>query len=441
MTPSKPDDGIFVEAGSFRIDSARAIEKIRDFQAGTDLPPELLWIRAANAAGAEGIRLKRTLREFTVSFDGAGFSRRFLEDPFLCLLDDREGWPRHELHCARALLRELREKPEFITVLSGTEGLDRRLSLTGVLRGQRRLSKASRDGDLNEIRIRWPLWRSLRIARADSESIERRVEQSRAEIFFEGKSISADIEEYRRAGRRYGEAAVGKFGFRGRVRPLEVSGNAAERVRSVLHPSLDGVSIEDGEFDNARAAVEAWVDSGRWGMNASQEAFTEDESFERMREAVDAATVSLMRREIRTQTNRAARTGGLLISQAARLNALFDNGRLRTPEEASGHGEALGALAVDLRRTLWLRDAALRAGRLPKVLKALLERTPLFWSVRGFPASVRFLSRRAENVVLFDDSPWLDCRADAGIVWCLFGPEDRRWLMRLVGPRLRRARP
>lgn len=433
------DDGIFVESGSFRVDSARALEKIRDFQAGTDLPPELLWIRAANAAGAKTVRLKRTLREFTVRFDGNGLSRRFLEDPFVCLIDDRSVWTRYERHCARAILRELRDTPQFITVLSGTEGIDRRLSINGVLPEQRRLSKAPRDTDENEIRIRWPLWNSLRIARADSRFIEDRIGESRAEVVFEETSLSKAVAERREGLDDSRETGFRADGFRGRVRAAEATLWYNPALGSVLHPSFDGVSVADREFSKGPAAVEAWADSGRWGLNASMDALVDDEGLQAGLRAVHEATVALIRREIEIQRRRAARTGALLLERRESLEALTANGTLLTPEEALGRSEDLASLAVDLRRTVWLRHAAYRASRGPRVLQALLERTPLFWSVRGFPQSVRFLTRRNENFIRFDDKPWPSKRAAADIVWCLFGPEDRRWLKRLAGPRLRRA--
>ncbi len=426
----KNPDGFLVGTGSFRVDSSRAIKKIRDFQIGTSLAPELLWIRAANAAGANAIRLHRSFREFTIRFDGAKLTRKFFQDPFICLIDERIAGGRHEVHIARALLRELRDKPEFITVRSD----GRRLSLKGVLSGQRRISKIPEVTDEVVIRIRWSLWRSMRMSRIGSEDLNPLTRQSRAQIFIDDEPIPRMEEAPSARIRRFR-----KDGYCGTLWALEGAVRASSRTRSVMHASLDGVSLGTRKVKLDSAAVEAWVDSGHWKASASFNQVVAEENYQRGIEVVDLGARDLIRSEIKVQAHRALRMGSLLISAESVTEYIFRNGHLITPEEAYGISKTYGTLVVDLRRTLWLRDAMIRTAKGPKVLRALLERTPLFWNVHGKPVSARFLKRRNPNLVRYDEEAGGKRDIGDDAVWCFLGREDRRWLSRLVSSRMRRV--
>jgi len=422
--------GVLVGTGSFRVDSKRALKKIRDFQVGSSLAPELLWIRAANAGGAQEIRMRRTFREFTISFDGRPASLKFLKDPFFCVIDETVADGRHEVHVARALLRELRDKPEFITVRSN----GRRLRVSGILPKHRSVSKTAEVSERLVVRIRWSLWRSMRISRIGSEELAPLTVLSRATVILDNSPLPQDREENLR------EFRFRKEGFRGKIRPLSGYARASTRTRSILHPAKDGVSLETRKIRSVPAAVEAWVDSGHWKLNASLDKVVAEENFQRGVAVIDKATQSLIRSELKAHGHRATRIGQMLMSADEVRANLFRNGHLITPEEAFGVSRVFGTLVVDIRRTLWLRDVAIRVERGPKVLRALLDRADLFWNVRGVPLSIRVIKKSNSKIVRYDDIAWREPqKVSHDIVWCFLGREDRRWLSRLVSSTMRRV--
>ncbi|MBI5209319.1 MAG: hypothetical protein HY927_05025 [Elusimicrobia bacterium] len=118
-------EAVLVESGSFRVDSARMLSKLAEYQ----LPhaPQFLipWLRLAVASGAARLTLDTGGTALTFSFDGRALESRFLKDPWSALTaeeDDAQAG-RHR-HLAYGLLALLRLEPRAVRGWSG-EGAGR----------------------------------------------------------------------------------------------------------------------------------------------------------------------------------------------------------------------------------------------------------------------------------------------------------------------------
>lgn len=109
-----------VERGSFRVDRARALEKLSRFQLGDPAFGPCFWVRCAVASGAENVDFDPGLVSFTLSFDGRPFSRDELQDPYAALFT--EGASSRARHLAYGLLWAFRLEPSRVTLVSGHPG-------------------------------------------------------------------------------------------------------------------------------------------------------------------------------------------------------------------------------------------------------------------------------------------------------------------------------
>ncbi|MBI4348913.1 MAG: hypothetical protein HY553_18900 [Elusimicrobia bacterium] len=117
------EDGELVSSGSFRVDRALALEKLREFQTPDPRLFMLPWVRAAVAGGATRIRMDLTkTADFMMSFDGDPV-RAEMADPSVALFGDQKD--RRLRHLAVGLLAALRLRPKLVSLASG-EGKRRR---------------------------------------------------------------------------------------------------------------------------------------------------------------------------------------------------------------------------------------------------------------------------------------------------------------------------
>lgn len=133
--------GEFREAGYFRIDRAKALEKLSAFQ--LERGEQFLNPLARCAAAAEARILRVTGRtKLQVSFDGVPFTRSELEDPYGALFV--EGADPRRLHFAAFLLGALRTRPKEVRVSSG-HGAERYLLRASGLEGESVVPDDGRD--------------------------------------------------------------------------------------------------------------------------------------------------------------------------------------------------------------------------------------------------------------------------------------------------------
>lgn len=141
--PRQPEDAQFVESGSFRVDRARAIEKLSAFRS-PGMGPVLFWTRLAAAAGAQSVRLTSRCREIELRFDGLPLPARALRDPFSALFDQECRSTAQERFFALGIVHAWRPALAGLTVCSGRGG--DRLRLDSPALGQETVSLAD-DGD------------------------------------------------------------------------------------------------------------------------------------------------------------------------------------------------------------------------------------------------------------------------------------------------------
>lgn len=138
----------FVSSGGFRLDRARALEKLREHQFQRPEDFAVAWLRAAVASRATRLDVDVSARSFRMRFDGDAFSHAELTDPFHALLDGGEARARE---LGFGLLGALRFEPGAVVLASGRGGDRSRLSVT--LGGTR--PEAGDSADDTVIEARW----------------------------------------------------------------------------------------------------------------------------------------------------------------------------------------------------------------------------------------------------------------------------------------------
>jgi hypothetical protein len=120
MADQTPDPGRFVESGTFRVDRARALEKLSRYQLPDPRHFVRPWLRAAVLQGASRIAVSGEEGRAVLSFDGKPLEARLLEDPFSHLLEESEA-SAHEAGrmLAVGLLACLRLSPAEVELRSG----------------------------------------------------------------------------------------------------------------------------------------------------------------------------------------------------------------------------------------------------------------------------------------------------------------------------------
>lgn len=114
-----PDDGArLVETGSFQVDRARALEKLRTFRSDA-VGPVPLFVRAAVAAGARNLRVAEEEGAVTLSWDGAPLPAKFFDDPYRVLFVDSAEPARAEMWAARGLLHAFGPGVSLVSLESG----------------------------------------------------------------------------------------------------------------------------------------------------------------------------------------------------------------------------------------------------------------------------------------------------------------------------------
>lgn len=112
-------EALLVGSGVFKVDRARMVEKLSQFQTGDPDGFLLPWLRLAVASGAT--RLELSLREsgLQLDFDGKPLGARFLEDPFEALVGEEDADSDRHRHLAWGLLNLLPLSPRAVVGRSG----------------------------------------------------------------------------------------------------------------------------------------------------------------------------------------------------------------------------------------------------------------------------------------------------------------------------------
>lgn len=144
-----------VDSGSFRVDAAKMLEKLRSFQLAEPADFVCAWLRCAAASGAKDIRLDTGARSLTLVFDGAPFSASELSQPYQVLVDGEGPDARRGRHFAYGLLGLYRLRPVGVTVTSRGEGGTAVMRAGAVPEPD---AEAAPEGTV--VTVVWPVWAS-----------------------------------------------------------------------------------------------------------------------------------------------------------------------------------------------------------------------------------------------------------------------------------------
>lgn len=149
--------GEFKGSGFFRIDRAKALEKLSAFQLERGEQFLLPLARCAAAAGSGRLEVKGST-SLTARFGGTAFTRAELEDPYGALFVE-DSDPRRR-HFAAFLLGVLRTRPREVAVSSGAGEARFRLRTSGL--ETETVEPDERRDVWTNIHVRWGGWAGSR---------------------------------------------------------------------------------------------------------------------------------------------------------------------------------------------------------------------------------------------------------------------------------------
>ena len=114
-----PAEGALVEEGSFTVDEAHALEKLREYRLADPDAVLLPLLRCAVASKAELVSIDRTPEGLRLTFDGDPLPPASLEAPMACIFEEDSPERERSLDFAYGLLGILRHRPNLVRVASG----------------------------------------------------------------------------------------------------------------------------------------------------------------------------------------------------------------------------------------------------------------------------------------------------------------------------------
>ena len=387
-----------LDAGSFRVDRARALDKLIRFQ----LPdPELFalpWLRCAASGGAGKIEIRARSDQFEFAFDGAPLVSDELRDPYRCLFDKPAPGSARLRELAVGILTALRLEPKEITVVSGVYGRDRfRLSLNSPDKESIEASSDQRPGTIVTVHFGGLLSTLNKKLAARLAALSR---CSKARIVLEGFGQTGGWPLGFREGLSFDEGEI----YGTLDAPAEVG---AESALAAYKLGAEAGALRQSL---ALAQVDGFVNDDGFSLNASQTAVARNRRFSKTMLRVGEKAVELLLETARTQRERLTGIVPLLElgweyfwrdrlerRWAAEIPALFPPARwLKEPLTSSlarltdpaGYDEKVRRIRRAARLTDWLREAALKhCGDLSREpgdeLGRALRAAPLLFSTDG----------------------------------------------------------
>lgn len=247
-----------VASGSFRVDRARALEKLSAFQLQDPADAFLAFIRCAVASGASSVRIRADGAE--IRFDGRPLSAAELEDPFAALFAE-EGHDERGRQLAVGLLGALRLPTNGVSLAGGEKGRRRSLTLSSALE----FEGADEPGQEVEtvVGLRGLRWRSSALMQRLSGlacAVPVRVGDDEVPRLRGSELSGVHFEE-----------DGGLFGF--------VSVPREPEAESRLRLYQLGVPVGETSHSLPKLQVEGYVNCDRFTLNASQSAVVHNEAF------------------------------------------------------------------------------------------------------------------------------------------------------------------
>lgn len=144
-----------VGGGSFKVDAAKMVEKLRERQLADPEDFILAWLRCAAASGAKEIAMTQSFSGVELFFDGRAFSAGELSQPYQVLLEGGGDDAARGRHFAYGLLAVQRLNLGWVRVDSvGAQGTAKMaFSRSGKVPDQDELARPG-----TRIRVGWPAW-------------------------------------------------------------------------------------------------------------------------------------------------------------------------------------------------------------------------------------------------------------------------------------------
>lgn len=267
----------FRGSGHFRIDRAKALEKLSAFQLerGTDFLLPLA--RCAAAAGARLLTVKGQ-SALKAAFDGVPFSREELADPYGALFTE-DAEPRNR-HFAAFLLGALRTKPREVVVTSGPP--DRRFRLRAADLRTETLEPDDGREVLTVVHVRWGPLRWFRAAGPAKAAARAAWVLTPRGFTVDGSATSE------RASAQHLVKEDDRGGLRLRLRPPD------DPAETLVTFCSFGVAVETVKTLLPDCQVRAWVNDDAFALTASQAAVVEDARRQKALDAVAAAAARFL---------------------------------------------------------------------------------------------------------------------------------------------------
>lgn len=237
-----------VDTGTFRVDAAKMLDKLRSYQLSDPRDFLSAWLRCAAASGARNIRLESGATSLELAFDGRAFSSSELAQPYQALVDAEGENGKRGRHFAYGLLGLYRLKPLSVSVTS--RGPDGVAAMKAGDAGTP-LPESALDGTV--VRVTWPFWAAYWRPALIVRRARLRYGLGPAALTVNGRAVPD-----RPAGRSW--HALEKDGWR-------AAANVAERTGRVRLYVL-GTLIEEMEYRSGGA--DAWLAHDELELDISQ---------------------------------------------------------------------------------------------------------------------------------------------------------------------------
>lgn len=436
-----------VSSGGFRVNRARMLAKLREFQTPDPTHFVLSWIRSAVASGATWIKASDLPDGacLDLRFDGLPFRAAELEEPFQSLFEAATPGTRRNRYLAFGLLTAFGLKPKSLTLITGRGTQRLRLELRDL--EHHSLSPVAEDDDETVLRATWTS--PPRALKSLPELVATRCVGCPAPIDWHaaGRNLLIPAE-------REGEMSHREGGARARVWRLG-RGDTSE-----LSLSVDGVAATIEHVPLPLAQVAAYWDDPELKLDASHAHVVRNARYRRAREWLFEAAEALIKQEARRHEETAEWLSHRLEGPEAlrAWRAALDGPEIpfeewRARERGSPTSVFSGWLgkpgprrpSASTIKQVW--ESALRARWLRRAGAAMVGRpglwevwrTPLFFDAAGRPltlSDVQHFLGRDYVAVYFDErrapSDWPAAKRG---LW-LSSVDDRTTLLR-IWPRLR----
>ena len=440
-----------VGAGVFKVDRARALEKLMRFALPDAAFGPLLLVRCAAACGASSLSIRREGRgKLTVTFDGETFSREELAHPYEPLFKRQAVKTRRGRELATAILTLLRLEPSEVLVRSGARGARHQLkasrgepeTVTEILGSAEATAVLFNPGP----RTDRSLW-----GRDFEASLKRSALMAPMPLFLDEQRLPHGLPE---GWQEEGEP-VDAEGLRGW---LALPSHSSEASWVELYKL--GVLVGTCELQLSTAGLQGRVNCDDFRLNASQTSVVRDERFRKAVSALNEAARALASSASERQKRRAPLAARLLASPDLRQVWVRETERFRKARsdtllsslsgffsQPAGVDRSLEKeLQEDARRCAWLKETAARSRKGKEPDPAALAPTSI--GAHGGLLSYAQLSMAAAGLgyLPFSAGLYEGVRLAYPVVW-LPDEAEKHWLSRLfpgtplsdAGPALERA--